>query len=245
MPSRIESMTVGGVEDKRLLLNNSGAARAISIGDDWDVLRMGFRMAFTDRGITLGASHLYMGLMSNPNAGLTNGPLGLTTGHFAGWTTKRNGVDESGWERVSSGGFIYYNSVNTSQTTKIGNTVVDGAAAQPNYSTNPLRRQIFIIEFTKGTPWTTEMIHPTGFGTSGQVDIPSIGLVTDCLEISTMNEAVTFLDSAISPDAYLTTTPRNMNVDELTNGVLNALVVAWNRSSVSCIISEMCWAKKS
>jgi hypothetical protein len=252
MAIRIENIQVDGQNDKRIILSNAGIARKLDIGNDWNRLRIGLRLAFVDVGDNIGAGHeLWIGTMSNPDTGLTNGPLGINCSHFVGFRSR----DTNDWSLHSSSDptRYYWNSTTDSMTSgrKIGNTfIIQGNLGPIRISCTPsLNRTIVIFELVRsGSNMNGYYLVPGG-ATAAVRDYSKEELIA-AMEIdgptSTSLRNYLGLLSGTTTN-YYAAGPLGVatSVDEITNGPLNSIVVAWNRTITPLIISEVLWAKMS
>lgn len=237
MAAKIESITVGGVKDSRLVLYNHQAARLISIGNSWSQIKIGMRYTLGDPGAALtGGPGIILGLLSNPSALVANGPLsGSATGHY--WGVFGSGTVS--WSRSSDhlGGVIACGS-------KIGATFTNFAGPNLEHSTDPNIRKILMFQFDKAGTITRCKI--TGVGSWSTIDHTKEMLMH-------LFDLIPVGDSSITNQQYnnvtgegITTATTGANggaltIDEGTNGPLNAIVVGWDRAVVPIYISDLMW----
>lgn len=246
MSLAIETITVGGIEDRRLEMSNVQAARYINIGTDWQTLRLGIRIAVVDTGASLlGPPRLYYGALSNPAAGMTNGPLTATCSHFVGFAT---GSFASHWARTA-GPPPYYNisngsaGIQTPAVKKVGNTITPVVATAINSyipTTGSLSRGISMMQIAKGSPnFTIIMVGQT---TATPPPDCTKNFLIDAMGQPTMSNAATRL-STLTGTTYSASTGLVLAVSEATDGFLDSICIAWNVASPLIYISDFFWAK--
>jgi hypothetical protein len=239
MSVEIDTITVSSVEDRRLVLNNAQAARVIDIGSSWSTLRLGIRYCVDDTGANItGTPRFYLGLLASPSAGMANGPLGLVTSHFLGF---RSGF--ATWTRQVGPpiNYIAENGDLNRLIKKVNNTVTTtgtGIAIRAGVNAVP-NRSALIIEIVKGSPnFTINFCSPIG----APSDIPNPNAMINAFQLATMANIATYLNGLFS-GSYSANPTGTIAVDEGTNGSLNAICVAWDRSVPVMRISEILWAK--
>ena len=238
MALSIDSVTIGGTEDRRFTLDSTDAARAISIGSNWSRIRVGCRLSFQDSGGNIaGTPRLYVGMLSNPTANLSNGPLGGSTSHFVGLIA--NTVN---W--VRTGGTPTYYTVNTGGWfgKKIGGaiTTVAGVGVSAVFVAMPtLRRTALFVDIIKGSPnFTIRFALNQGL----PVDWISEDHVKVAMRLSDSTVINTYATS-VGYTGYNTGSVGSLAVDEGVNGALNAVCVGWDRVNPVCYVSEVFWAR--
>lgn len=233
MSVTIDTVTIGSIEDRRLVLGNSQIAAPILIGgvqsNAWVRIRLALRLSFDDLGSTpIGLPQLWLGVMGNPTAdglgNLNNGPLNDNTSHFVGWAT-------NGTMTRSAGPPVIYSHATNAYRTKIGSTVVAQAQTGSNfaYSADPTaNRYSVMFELTKGagtTDWVGRSLR-TSSGSAGDL---TLSLWNTALELSDLTSTATALSANVPSAAVLAATLSSLTIDEAANGDLNAIVVAWDR----------------
>lgn len=249
MAIAITSITVNDILDKRISLQNAAVARKLSIGTDWQRIRVGARITMTDPGFALGSidSHFWMGVMSNSVNPLSNGPLGVNTSNFVGIRTVG-----SNWVRATSPHIHMNGASNQGISTynyilRNGNTNVVGSSSTTlKFNNVPHLRLAYIVEIVKGDSWQVNRIG-TGSTNTGAliVDISQEILITAMEQGTIQNVANTlnlFVGGTgnryIGSSGALFTPP-----DEIVNGPINSVVLAWNKSLTTMHVSEILWAK--
>lgn len=254
MALRIESLTFNDVLDKRLLLYNAQVARRLVFGNDWTRLRIAMRFAFGDYGASLQQSLFYFGLMSNPTSPtLTNGPLNTNTSHFMGQTS--NATTLSSWGRAVTSGLAYYGSVNQALAKKINTTVTRSPNVPLGYlsaAPGPTPcRLVLMMEFKRNSSieMRIQNLYPSP-STPATVmkDLPTKEALIGGMEIEgeDLLSVENWLEASVTGGGgnYTRTTSGNtLAYDETADGPLNAVVVAWNRSIVPMVVSEILYAK--
>ena len=245
MSAAIDSVTISSIEDHRLVLGNHQIAAPILIAgvqsNAWVRIRLALRYSVDDFGMSPTTPDFYLGVMSNPavdgSGFLNNGPLDASTSHFVGM---RPG---SAWARSTT---ILTNYTLTATnawlgTTRIGSTTTNGntlntASAQRISADTATKRGVVVLEITKGgsaTTWTMRHLTEIASGAASNVftDITLANLRT-ALAISDLATVATSLGAGTGEYvAGSVTTMSGLNINEGTNGNLNALVVAWDRGS--------------
>lgn len=226
----IDTVTIG-TEDRRLVLTNAQAARVLAVGSTWNSIRIGIRFAFDDTGANLtGTPNFLVGMLSNPvEAGgmLSNGPLsGAATSHFIGI---RN--TDATWTRSAG----YYSiDANTFQATKkVGSTTSNGSAVLTGQTSvmeaaPATNHSIMIVFLIKGSPWT---VYFARNASTSETHKTQADLIT-ALEAS---DPYATLGYAATPQPTLT-------VDEATDGYLNAVCVAWDRTTPALRIADVMYS---
>lgn len=242
MSISIDSVTIGSIEDRRLVLGNAQAAAPILIGglqsNNWVRIRLAARLAWDDVGSNPGTVGFWMGVMSNPTADgsgfLSNGPLNAPTSHFLGL---RIGAPLNRYvgppaayifPSTASYNLIFASRVGTTNTLQTAAPVSGGSSGLRFSATPATHRQVFMLELTKGattTSWKGRISHPC------HKDVSDIALANfnAALEPSDLEAASTVLSPVNM--AQTVTTLSGLTVDEGTNGPLNAIVIGWDRGS--------------
>lgn len=234
MSVAIQTLNIGGVDNKMIVLNNGSMARVMSIGTTWTRLRIWCRRSFDDLGATpSNYPRFYFGLMSNPAAGMTNGPLTTNCSHFVGYRSP-----DTAWNR-STGPARYGGTLQNGLAKKVGNTVTTstGWASTSGFTpaVNTTLQPIW-IEFTKAAPnlsvtaWATDdaALPTMSFG-----DMESLAERRDPV----VSRAV-WNNNAGGTFSIVIGTALNIAVDEGADGPLNAICVGWDRT-FNCYISEL------
>lgn len=238
MPIAIDSLIVSGTEDRRLVLSAAHVARYIDIGNSWTRIRIGTRISIVDPGAGIGGTpKLYIGVLSNPSAGMLNGPLTNNTSHYVGFQSVN-----STWTRTvgppvsfapSSGvAACICKKIGSTTTTNTLNTFGSCIPATP-------RRMQFMVEITKGSPnFTIACLSPA-----------SGSLGSDMADYNTLKGAMSF-----EPFANLTTyfngilggataTASNTLAVSEADGILNSICVGWSLAAPLVYVSDIFWAK--
>lgn len=244
MATSILSRTIISVLDKKLILSNSGWAGTLNIGTDWTRIRIGLRWAMQDTGANLtGTPRLWIGLLSNPSAGLANGPLGGSTSHFVGGFTSL-----ASWIRGTTP-IIHYQPTNGTALAAVVKRVgaTNTTATAPNF---PMRfvsaepgavRVALVMDILKGSPnFTVACIAANATTNLATGDLPleelKIALVNSLnADVATYLTSVTGVSHAVQSNSIA--------VNEGANGSLNAVCVAWNLGLGLPEFSEILFAK--
>jgi len=178
--------------------------------------------------------------MSNPVAGLTNGPMVAGTSHYIGL-----GAAAVTMTRATTP-VLHYSGLSHNPFKKVGavTTAIGGGTTGfcPIISTDI--RVGLILEIIKGSPWSFDWSGPTG--TAALVDLPLEALKAAMVHPSTVSNINGVLNAAIGGSgtryADASGATPTIVVDEGTDGPLNAVCVAWDRS-VDFEYSEVLFAK--
>lgn len=210
---------------------------------------MGMRLAMDDPGYSLNGSALFaFGMMSNPDAGVTNGPLSITTSHFWGLRNIAATIQAS----RTAGPPVRFG-LSLAGTKKVGASLTQTSGPTHLFSGEPSTYRTFIIlSLLKGT-------NGSGNWSIGKVYVST---VTGCIDYSRteienamlaavgqtfangltamVNSINTAKGVAAASSSSLSTT---MNLNESTDGALNSPVVAWERSISLLHCSEVLFLK--
>jgi len=164
MSVSIDTVTIG-TEDRRFALTSgSGIARYLEVGSSWTRLVIGMRMNVTDTGATItGSPSFGFGLMSNPLANLTNGPLSATCPHFMGVGMNSSlGFGGFNITRDASGTPVRYYST-AGMMRKVGASwALHSGGGQMAFSASATNRNSFCLHFIKiGTNIIMVWVGPT------------------------------------------------------------------------------------
>ncbi len=245
MSTAIDSITIGGIEDRRLVLTNSSAARIINIGTSWSTLRIGIRMCCEDTGADYpNTTRFYFGAMSNPDSTLSNGPLTATCSHFVGFICDSN--PNAGYPRRIAGPPVQY-TLNSDRhyAKKVVNTITSAAGTNMNarWSINGATppRVVMMVELVKGSPNFTINFLAQGAGYNGSADVLK-GTFLTAMAQTTLANAATAMNSA--GNNYGGGNTATLAVSEAVDGFLDAIVVGMDKP-IGLYISDIAWFKVS
>lgn len=223
----------------------------MSIGSNWTKLRIGMRMAIDDTGANIGATpRLYLGVMSAPVAGMTNGPLTSLTSHFWGIGTGNT----TSWVRVAGPPAYYRPSFGyvrkLGPTNTYGGSVARGMIAVPG-----TYRNAYVLSFWKGTngnaDWTSNIVAPSDSPTVPDEDISTeqlkdamcvdTGNATQASGMGSVANALTAMVTA-GGGGYSNVNAGATTLNEAVNGGLDSICFAWN-TSVDLHISDVYFLK--
>lgn len=234
------SILSAGRPDQRLVLSNGQWAAKLAIGSSWNSIRIGVRWAVTDSGVSTGSgSKIYVGMMSNPATGLTNGPLTTSTSHFVGLMNSGVNTRSASPNRYSISNFRFTKRINSTETLHgggLGNMFVNCTPAS--------YRNAFVVDIIKGSPNFSLGVCSCGSGTGAvNIDI-SETLLKDSMVLPAFSDVDESLETAGGgTTGYNATSGASvMAVDEATDGVLNSIVLAWNQTSIDFEFSEVFFA---
>lgn len=232
--------------DGRVVYQDNGISRLLTIGDAWNELWIVIRLAVTDTGSTINtppvSKALWFGVHSNPNANLANGPLGSSCSHFLGVK-----LGNSTWSRATIDGVVRYLSVYPGGVAlkKVGAVETTSGAGfnlARDYSAEPDNLRLALaMRITKGTPYQIQTIFPQGI--TGTVDCTPAYMVNalNSVNFSDMRSA---LNGGVS-GKYLMDNQHTVTVDEVADGALNALCVCWDQSNPALKLSDFYYRVKS
>lgn len=239
MSVSIDTVTIGGIEDRRLVLANAQAARVIDIGTNWTRIRIGIRGALNDSGASIaGTPRIYIGMLSSPSAGLANGPLTGSTSHFVGLVQGSATLTRNASPLAYSGVWA-----NGSYAKKVGATItaIGGGNVTGWLSANPSTyRNIVAAEILKGSPNFTINIIAPNLSTVHDVSLANF---ISAMEVSTITAMGTYLNGIYGGIYNSSSLSGSLAVSEATNGFLDAVCVAWDKNSPVLNISDVIWAK--
>lgn len=224
MSTTIIQRTISAATQEAISFSNSAIARSIPIPSGWNSIRLGMRLHFT-QGTFVTPVRFAFGLCH----GTTNLINSNSTDHFAGiWS-------DSGF--TSNGviaGSVYFN-VNLKPMTRVGTVITTGAniTADSRYGNtanlSTADRGILFLDVTKGSPNYTMNAWFNVNGTAPDYPESAFAVM--------MNEAAAPGGNSLYPDPS-NGTGQTIAVDEGANGVLNALSVWWNQSSVTLEVCD-------
>jgi len=234
----ILTTNIGGVDDKRIVLNNGSISRKISIGNTWNRLRIFARFSWDDAGANIGGSpRLWFGVHSNPQPNMSNGPLTASCSHFVGLRTP-----SATWAR-SAGPVKYTVTHQDGLCKKVGNTespVVGSWAASSHFKpgVNTTRHPLW-LEFTKGAPNFTVVFWCPDDATYPDVDYAELMSLTEQRTAATARQIWANIAGGAFSQINGSAT---IAVDENANGPLNSICVGWDEIVANCYVSEMQWS---
>ena len=223
MAATILLRTIGGVDDKRLVLGNASVARLLSYGTDWTTLRIGLRWTIGNTGADLtGSPHLAVGLCS----GTTQIYGDALTTHFVGVLSNQAAWTYSPSSPVYSavGGGPFY------PAKRIGSVLTLGTLITPYWRIDAdptAARSLFFVDITKGTPNFSFRLFAHE-SSSADVSLDTF--------LQKMQEATPSLANHAYTNAF------TLAVSE-TDGALNAVNVYWDRATPALEISDLAVAR--
>ena len=197
-----------------------------------------------------GTPRLSIGVMSSPTSNLSNGPLGGAVSNFFGVIT-----NSGTWTRET-------NNYHLSQTIPAATRLVNTTTILSPVSSSIIRisqlpstkRNAFFLFIDKGTDgvgdWKIASVHKTSVDST---DVTYAQLVT-AMEVTPTEPVLTTRITAVRdtlnsligvPSNYASSNlSATANVNEATNGPLNAIVIAWDKV-IPFYISEVIFAKQA
>jgi len=227
MGSKIKLRTFSSVDDKRIRLTNSNAARLWSadVGTSWSKIRIGCRIGIEDTGAGLTSTPRFaFGICS----GTSNIYMDATTTHWCGILT-----NAATWSRFTGPTFYQIAAGGLVVAKRIGSTLTTGSGIG-DYSNwhdcAAATRKALFLDITKGSPnFTFNLFYEHGAFSS--VDV---SLATLLAQLPLSSPAITDHESSSNV---------TLAIDEATNGYFNAVNFAWDRTSPAIEISDMAVVK--
>lgn len=213
------SQVISSVNDRRLKLDNFSWAAPIAEGTDWNEIRIGCRWSQVDTGANItGTPKIYIGLLSSPVTGLTNGVLTSSTSHFVG-IHQINGTMSRATTPTR-----YTHAYQSIKRVGSTNTVVSfgTSASIVNVTGNNARSCIF-VEILKGSPNYT--IRMCGINNATALGDISESQLTSAMEHTTIGAVDLFMEDCAGATGYYNTSIGTLAVNEGTDGALNAIHV--------------------
>lgn len=212
------SRTVNAVEDIRVGLNNSSITRLLSIGTNWNYLRVGIR-ASIDPAIyntnNLG-KNIFVGVCSGTSNGWNNGSA--TTTHAVGLLAPAIGNASNAPASVSSGGITGFAFYNGSGAKRIGTTITESAVALINTvyleANSDYRAGMWLVDIekkTSPTAWNIKSFQMTSLSATPHLTKESF--------LGYMGTPF----ASLSLGNYQTSATSTLAVDEATNGYLDSV----------------------
>lgn len=217
---------VGGVSDTQSVIgiNTRRIGRLLSVGNSWNVLRVGWRVHVVDTGANITPPVFYMGVMGSIADGFPVDPSGSTTAAYFTSNSSVTFTRSTGPVRYTGSGIETWN--NSGAFAFGSNTVL-------KLSADPTIRNAWIVQFSKNTPAAgglrMETIRPT---TDAFCAVP----VTKALLVSAMNQA-TMADAATTL-SYSSVATRDSNQLSAVLGNLNS-IFARAGNNVTFKVSDM------
>lgn len=243
MSVNIDSVTIGGVEDRRVVLNNADLAGWTTplATANWTKIRIGVRWALADTGANItGTPRIYLGVMQSPSANLANGPVGATTSFMVGLinnaaTFTRNAGPPVFYTGINSGGTSYAWKQNNSIGTVAGTSTTYAISAA-----NTTNRSVFIVELTRNAG--TIDIRFCGPIVTAPPDCPDVNILKNAVQLDGTNSAnlvssANYLSSALGGN-WNGASVGSPGFTLAQTAPLNAVVVGWT-PSVNLYVSDL------
>lgn len=216
--------------DKRASLGNDQIIRFPEPLGTWTKIRLGIRLSLNTTADVTGTPRLYFG-MCNGVEEHVSGAGSMTTRNFLGvvttdatWTYGLTPVE--GYPYVTIDSVAAVHRVTTTNTLSAG-TALATLAAYPQ-----LYRNCFYVTIDKTTPaaTTVEFISPNNAGNSVE-DVALADFFTQLKSETTV----------ILPNYLRTVYATTFNINEATNGTLNAVNLSWNKFSNRIEVSDFAY----
>lgn len=221
MASTIFERTISGTPDKRILMQNSQFARSLIVGSSWNEIRVGIRASQRDSGANItGTPRFAVGL----SAGTANIFGDATTDHWVGVLSTA-----ATWTRANLGADFYYGDIVARPAKRVAavtttGTQFTGAGVYTMADAPDGNRWCYFVHITKGSPnfsirllsWDNVFIDISQATFKAQLETP-----TPVVSQHTWHTAQTIA------------------VNEAVDGFLNAVNIAWDRSSPEIEISDI------
>ncbi len=207
----IVQRTIAGLSENAAQINTDQMGRNVPLPVNWQKVRVGLRLHFTDSGADIVTPQFAVGLGHGTTA-MVGDPL---TDHFVGAY-----FSGANWLRTA-GPPPYYTTGAVQPAKRIGNVWTNGAAAlAPNVilgagaSTAAADRYIFFVDFLRATPnWKLALYYANAV----QADTTSATFLS-------------FLPVNSPSSGYVYSTARELAVDETTNGKLDTVQIFWDHA---------------
>lgn len=245
MSTSIDSVTIGSIEDRRIVLNNSQIAFKFDFESNWTSVICGFRLAVDDSVGIWSNSVFAMGLRSRCQTGL---PSQLLGDPYTGINAEFRGkyyASTAGWTRnagpppyYSYGLLDYVQNTAASSSTDLDTYYV---SADPSTA-----RTAMVMVFTRSAPGSQSI--------SCAFTSPNAGAAQRDMPLSVLQNAVNSGTIALARDAfnaelggayYVASSAPSKTVVEATYGGLDGFTFVWVPSLVSLHISEFLFKKLS
>lgn len=251
MPASIVQRVFGSGNDKVLRLEAAQAARGVTIGTNWNILRMAVRfciLPYQAANIT-GTPRGFFGICS----GQSDVFLSPTPQHVMGFQTDAATLNYTARTLPQVGALLSGNW----RGIMIRNGVVSNGAVTSLLYTPALAnnaRTVLVLEFDKVTSPGNMRIHRVGYtGNSVSADVTDTLLEQLLISIEglSMSDVASSLNAFASASGYFASTftyaagSTDYALDEGTYGDLDSVCVAWNRSVHMMEISDVVLAKVS
>lgn len=204
------TIALDGYTELGILMNNSGAARPITMPASWSVLRLSLRIRVGNWGTLVGPD-LSFGLQS----GTANKLGDATTDNFVGFSM-------DGQTSHADGDYDYDIAIRSRK--RVGATTTFGGAGP--FGTNFKLRHasqygtIWIGEITKGSPnYSFRFFSPPSGSATGANQTAA-----------TFNRVAWEMNPVLSGNSW--SASQTLAVDESTDGTLNAFALYWNKTGV-------------
>lgn len=240
----IVERTILGETDKRIVLTREQMGRTISVGSNWNAIRIGFRHSLTinnANGVVAPGIWAF-GLCSGTEKMMQDD----TTKHFVGIITSGEDYYASNFSsanniRVGSSYSTAYNiskKVNLIYTNAVINHGDSGSySSSYNFltsSTNTIGMGAWIFEIRKGNPnWNFKVYSPSwrySSNNNGNVDYNKFINAINNTNINTSNYYFYYTATATLP------------VDEIADGYLDTINIAWQSVTESLEVSDVAYA---
>lgn len=213
--------------DIRLALLNGEAARWFSFLDDWNVLRVGIHYALNGNGANIGGDPA---IVFGVSAGRENGFLSGATDHFCGVK-----ITGSSFTHNAGTPNYYTNPTGVAPVKKIGTTQTAGTSMGVTcyMPADVAYRGVMILQITKGSP-NFSLLFAGPVGGSGAVSAD----VTDA-QFLEMMELASLGSIGTVKSGYGVGSTQTLAIDEGTDGLLDSVNFAWNKTAVPLEISAV------
>ncbi len=234
MSTIIVNRLISGLEsDNKLVLNNSSAARTISIGTGWLQLRVGFRVSISGSGTLNFFPHFTFGLCSGTGRAMSDNVVDAFMGI---------GYTGTSWTYVHNGYIPEFLPSTTNFLTKTGLVVTSSSTSQPTLGANytGVRQSIF-FEMSKSDNSLSLLWRANG-GAAITKDLPS-GTFLGAMGVNPgINNIESYLNANGGADGHsqvgFTTTPYSALYN-----LLDTVCFSWNSSAANIEISDVAYAR--
>ena len=218
---------INGQNDVAAVLSNSSLCRLMSIGSDWQRIRIALRLRITDSGANVAASPVFVvGVCSGTSQPYNNGSG--NTQHFFG--CYENGTT---WTRGAASGDVpayYATTTNGGVSLRRVGTTTAWAGGPLHYTFRAMTetRSLYFVDIQKAAGNWSMMLHCKGHPADAY----------DCTYEDFLDKAILDTFSWQNHSQY-SWRSASYTPDEAANGYFDAVNVSWDRSNPKIEISDL------
>lgn len=228
----IDTITVGGTEDRRLVLQNAMVGRKIDAS--WNTLLVGIRCSFEFAATNIFSPQIRLGVMTTPTASMANGPLSASGAeHFVGIGTQDSIVKTRSTTTINN-----YGGAGLRQMKIVDGTVTENTSASSwVWTAEDDNRWPLFVEIIKGSPnftvtacfWNQVQLN---------VDISKAQFLT-AMGSASIAAVDTYMDG-LTTNSY-NTASTTFAVNEGTDGTLDSICLAWDRAFPKLYVNDFAY----